>query len=93
MSKRAGDQLISKAGRTRHLVLVVVVVACGAAAGLFEAGGRTPIVAEQRITYRPVQTPEDGYVSSNTCRACHPSQYETWRGSYHRTMTQVATPE
>ena len=25
--------------------------------------------------------------------ACHPSEYETWHGSYHRTMTQVATPD
>src|SRR5262249_35956126 len=32
-------------------------------------------------------------VSSDTCRACHPSQYASWRASYHRTMTQVATPE
>jgi Zn-finger protein len=32
-------------------------------------------------------------VSSRTCKACHPSQYETWFGSFHRTMTQVATPD
>ena len=24
---------------------------------------------------------------------CHPWQYETWYGSFHRTMTQVATPD
>ncbi|MGH9884508.1 MAG: multiheme c-type cytochrome, partial [bacterium] len=35
----------------------------------------------------------DRYVSSRTCRACHPSQYASWRASYHRTMTQVATPQ
>ncbi len=37
--------------------------------------------------------PQDGYVSSDTCRACHPRQYETWHRSYHRTMTDVASPE
>ena len=42
---------------------------------------------------RPVQVPGDRYVSSQTCRACHPSQYASWHASYHRTMTQVATPE
>ena len=36
---------------------------------------------------------DDGFVSSRSCKACHPSQYETWYGSFHRTMTQVATPE
>ena len=35
----------------------------------------------------------EGYVSSDACRACHPSQYESWHRTYHRTMTQVATPE
>lgn len=51
-----------------------------------------PVLPEREITYRPVQVEEDGYVSSRTCKACHPSQYETWHGSYHRTMTQLATP-
>jgi len=30
----------------------------------------------------------EGYISSVTCRACHPSQYESWHRTYHRTMTQ-----
>ncbi len=34
-----------------------------------------------------------GYVKSASCQACHPSQYESWRRSYHRTMTQYVTPE
>lgn len=33
------------------------------------------------------------YVTSDTCRACHPGQYHSWHRSYHRTMTQVASPE
>jgi hypothetical protein len=42
---------------------------------------------------RPVEIAGDGYVSSQTCRACHPSEYASWHASYHRTMTQVATPQ
>src|SRR5580698_7630201 len=53
-------------------------------------GSATP---EDEVTNRPVQDPRDGYVSSNTCEACHPREYETWHSSYHRTMTQVASTE
>lgn len=42
---------------------------------------------------RPVTREEVGYVTSDSCAACHPSQYDSWHGSYHRTMTQLATPE
>ena len=31
-----------------------------------------------------------GYVSSDNCRSCHPSEYASWYETYHRTMTQVA---
>src|SRR5690349_9588314 len=34
-----------------------------------------------------------GYVSSDRCQVCHPSQYESWHKTFHRTMTQVARPE
>jgi len=34
-----------------------------------------------------------GYVSSNACRSCHPAEYASWHESYHRSMTEVATPE
>jgi hypothetical protein len=47
---------------------------------------------ERSVTDRPIQIPEDGYVSSDTCRSCHPDQYASWHRSYHRTMTQVARP-
>ena len=43
--------------------------------------------------HRPIQVLRDGYVSSIRCRTCHPQQYASWHASYHRTMTQVATPE
>ena len=51
------------------------------------------VTPEQSPSNRPIQVPEDGYVSSNSCRSCHPSEYDTWHGSFHRTMTQVATSD
>lgn len=41
----------------------------------------------------PRQGNHNSYVGADSCRACHPSQHETWHRSYHRTMTQLATPE
>jgi Cytochrome c554 and c-prime len=40
---------------------------------------------------RPIQSEISGYVASNVCRACHIGNYQSWHGSFHRTMTQVAT--
>ena len=42
---------------------------------------------------RPIKSQVDGYVTSNSCRACHIENYASWHASFHRTMTQVATPD
>ena len=42
---------------------------------------------------RPIQSQITRYVTSNACRACHPGNYASWHASFHRTMTQVATPQ
>ncbi len=41
---------------------------------------------------RPIKASQDDYVTSDSCRACHPGNYASWHTSFHRTMTQVATP-
>lgn len=41
---------------------------------------------------RPIQKLTEGYVSSTTCRACHPGNYASWHASFHRTMTQTGAP-
>jgi predicted CXXCH cytochrome family protein len=38
----------------------------------------------------PAPRYKDGYVSSNTCRSCHPDHYASWHRTFHRTMTQRA---
>ncbi|MHB8520090.1 MAG: multiheme c-type cytochrome [Limisphaerales bacterium] len=40
----------------------------------------------------PRQGRPGGYISSDKCAACHPNQYTTWHRTFHRTMTQYATP-
>lgn len=50
-------------------------------------------VPESEVTGRPKEAQAAGYVSSATCRACHAHEYQTWHDSYHRSMTQRASPE
>ncbi len=50
-------------------------------------------VAIDQPTDRPIVVHENGYVGSQSCRECHADEYTGWHASYHRTMTQVATPE
>ena len=51
----------------------------------------------ERAQYFEVEAPdihrEDGYVGSDSCRACHADEHASWHASYHRSMTQLATPE
>ncbi len=76
-------------GTAPILAILLASTALGVAAFVsFE-----PIVPERDIVMRPIQVESDGYVSSRTCQACHPSEYDTWYGSFHRTMTQIATPD
>lgn len=34
-----------------------------------------------------------GYVGSAACQVCHQDQFKSWHRTYHRTMTQFATPQ
>lgn len=49
---------------------------------------RAALAAKVPRTGRP-----GGYVSSDACRSCHPEQHASWHQSYHRTMTQLPTPQ
>lgn len=50
-------------------------------------------VEVQHVNSLPTQGRPGGYVSSDTCQSCHPNEHASWHMSYHRTMTQYATPE
>lgn len=71
-------------GQLCGIVLVIVAVL----AGLWR-----PRRDFQVENYLPRQTVKDDYVSSSACRSCHPGEYHTWHRTFHRTMTQVASPE
>lgn len=71
--------------------LIGVTVVSAVTVGAFAR--RQSAAPERTVTRRPIQVADEGYVSSEACRACHPRQYATWWSSYHRTMTQVATDE
>ncbi|MGC6448584.1 MAG: multiheme c-type cytochrome [Rubripirellula sp.] len=57
-------------------------------------GSPTPNAINQASfePYRPIERSSDGYVQGESCRECHPGNYESWHDSYHRTMTQLADP-
>ena len=78
---------------TRDRAFFLGILAVSFAAGVSAVVIRGRVVPEARAIGRPIQKPQDGYVSSATCRACHPNQYASWHRSYHRTMTGIATPE
>ena len=54
---------------------------------------RSLVKQEFRRENLPRPRTTGGYVASDTCRSCHPSEYASWYHTYHRTMTQEATPK
>jgi predicted CXXCH cytochrome family protein len=50
-------------------------------------------IAKERSKTTPGSDRGGGYVRSETCASCHPREHQTWFKSFHRTMTQVASPE
>src|SRR5262245_16872614 len=74
---------------------VVAVLGCVTLSAVF-ALGTTALEhrpASPSPDHRPLELGVDGYVSSQQCRSCHPEAYATWSNSYHRRMTQAATPQ
>ncbi len=84
----------------RGVVLVTLAVLAYAVYRVWPASdsGEQPVTGDaapvrQLIDFRPTEVPAGGYVKSNACRECHPREHESWTASYHRTMTQLVTPE
>jgi predicted CXXCH cytochrome family protein len=75
--------------------LVLLAVVLSASVGAVEWWGRSsqPLDHGRRWAKAlPAPTADTSYVSSDRCQSCHPRQYGSWHATYHRTMTQVATP-
>ena len=62
--------------------------------GLVAVGLTVAAVASVRTDLAtPVDVAASTYVQSETCQRCHEENYASWRRTFHRTMTQEATPE
>ena len=73
--------------RSYRVVLVVCALLVVGAGLLW-----SPDVDEDLRDDLPEQTMGEGFTTSVTCQTCHPTQYDAWHRSYHRTMTQEVTP-
>jgi predicted CXXCH cytochrome family protein len=76
-------------GRPRPFVVLALLCAPLAVWATL-AFGFDPIAHEAS---QPLIHREGGYVGSAACASCHPDQHASWGRTYHRTMTQRATPE
>lgn len=77
-------------------LVVLFGLAALAGAGAFARVDRTTARRawlHERAEVTPRPRAQDVYVGSQRCRACHPSAWESWHGSFHRTMTQLADPD
>ncbi|HSH76533.1 MAG TPA: multiheme c-type cytochrome, partial [Longimicrobiales bacterium] len=80
--------MVTMAERPAQIGVFVAAIAIATVAGVFWVPS-TDRDLEDRL---PSETSGRGFTTSDTCQACHPDQYDSWHRSYHRTMTQVATP-
>lgn len=64
------------------LVAGALVGAAGIAVGL-----------SRRDLQQPVDLSRASFVTSTSCRRCHPDRHSSWARTYHRTMTQPASPQ
>ena len=90
--------LISKRNRAATYS-ILVARACSSSRAIVVAGAltlrslRESCPVHSSPDNRPIQSSLGSYVTSNTCRSCHPGNYASWHASFHRTMTQVATTQ
>ena len=92
-----GISFLSTAGfRSRWawgLLILTIGLFMGAAVQWRSVTREKSRIQEQILKAIPRADRNEEFVSSDSCQACHPSQYASWHQSFHRTMTQVATPE
>jgi hypothetical protein len=87
----AGAVLTRRAGAIDRRTWCLVG-ACGAIVFL-DLGMRDRGPDEVLQAALPDAVTDGGFVTSATCKSCHPGEYHSWHHSYHRTMTQPASPE
>jgi len=89
-AEKLPSRLAKRLGWGVMTLAIVVAVLFGLVHGKGSQARQAKRATLQALT--PTQVRTNGYTSSASCRACHPSQYASWHNSYHRTMTQLAGP-
>ena len=83
--------------RSRNLVIYFVLGFVSLLTVVLTFNGKGSFGAEQEgrelVKNMPIEVLPKGFVSSERCKACHIEEHSSWRESYHRTMTQVASSE
>ncbi len=64
-----------------------------AVAAVFAISRQDPQPAVKLAAQLPQQVNNEDFISSQTCRSCHPQQHASWHQTYHRTMTQMGLPK
>ena len=78
--------------KSNFLVACVVLMLLGAVAWFIVSRPQNEAQAVA-VKYGLEQREDGGYVTSNQCARCHPDQHSSWHASFHRKMTQAASPE
>ena len=88
----AGYAVFGRLPSWRGQVAILLFVGLGLLGGWFWQRHLDQKIVSRAQLVTPHQGRPDGFASSDSCRSCHPGQYSTWHDSFHRTMTQVASP-
>lgn len=77
-------------------VLILLVLLAGAALWMLrEHPDPSPadLTDDELVAMHPLAEPPTGHTRASDCRECHRHNHDTWHASFHRTMTQLVTPE
>lgn len=85
---------LARRGRGAAGIAFAILILAGVSVSAWiTAGDRQGIRDRVAPKDRPIEAPEGKYVSSESCRSCHPGEYDSWHHSFHRTMTQEVSPD
>lgn len=76
---------------SRKLKLIVLLAALISLSGMAAAAWITPRYYAGELG-QELPLGRADWATSNTCRSCHPDQHASWHRTFHRTMTQEASP-
>ena len=80
------------ATRRVGFISIIVTIAALAAVAWWQTHLENKLSSRAGLVAPHLGRPQE-YAGSESCRACHPDPYASWHHSFHRTMTQIASPE